>query len=63
MFALTIPAFDDCPAPRTTQLELASAARPGPGDEFLQARAADGAWNQCVADHEGGGPADAEDPG
>ena len=63
VFALTIPVFGDCPAPRTTQPDLASAARPGPGDEFLQAVAADGARNQGVADHERGGPADAEDPG
>ena len=56
----TIPALDDCPAPRTTQSNLALAARPGPGDEILQARAADGARNQGVADHEGRRSADAE---
>ena len=41
----------------------ALAARPGLGDEFLQAGIADDARNQGVADHERRSPTDAEDPG
>ena len=41
----------------------ALAARPGLGDEFLQAGTADDARNQGVADHERRSPVDAEDLG
>ena len=42
---LTIPTLDDCPAHRGLWSAGSSpqTARPGPGDEFLQARAVDGA--------------------
>ena len=58
--AVTIPTFGGCPAPMTTQSDLALAGRPGPGDEFLQADAVDGARNQGVTDHEGRRSTDAE---
>ena len=50
----------DCASLRST---WTLAARPGLGDEFLQAGIADDARNQGVADHERRSPADAEDPG